>query len=947
MSVETPAPTKPRFTFLRDVPATDDAFGSHKRIADAVANAIVDNKDIHVVGVVGPWGSGKSTVVGFIEKAVKTQRRTYVFTYDAWLHQSDPPRRAFLEELIYFLRREKLAAPDDWQDDLDRLAGRLEDTTTTRTPVLTLSGRLVLISALFSPVGFGLIMKSSIIQALTNGAGPKNIWNAPPGFWLGIFLLSLPVLASIAVYLCWRPTWRFWTSEFWSTHRGKHAKESIFSLVMNRKIETERSRVIKDPTPTAIEFQKNFRRILDDVTDLRYDFLFIVDNLDRLPAIEALEMWSTIRSLFLGVSKGEAAGQAARLPTVILPIDEDAIARIYSNDDPDNQGHALAKAFIDKTFDLTFRLTRPVYTGWRAFLEVQIKEVFGKDVDTHWIARAGEFLDYQSLETSTPITPRRINNFVNDLAITWTQWYDFNVSFFSVCYYCVFREQLNKEIEAPARMIGLPKASIDLHDPDWQRAVAAMHYGVDPSVAFQVLLTGPLRQAIEQWKPKDFRSLMKQQGFTEVLRKLAQGYRDVASTIPKVVVQTINILDAEEPEGTTEFSDIWRMLHDALPKTATWDAFESDALDAIRALLKRGTPQQNGSLLLSIQNCINGIQKERASDTALMTAKLWHQVAGDFDASLDYVTEIRLPGESETFVHVASVCRDDPNVISKLKTSANSASVVETLIEDLKGRVDRNEDERLRGVFNAGFIDDWTKYLNACNADPLSGLNQATKTALLGFCLLSQQKGWRTYFESLVPRLVALVPLALTAKDFDVAGRACALLATVQPTSFPAITAKPSDDDASKFVRAFDAATKDLSGEPMTCKTALDVIRDHASTETLLGEVLTYRLRNGGGSDLTPSLYFSHFDVIQRSLAADVLPGLLQQLTTTDAFWSEFATLQLSDNWLRTFGQLSVANPRDDRLASLLKEKLAQASEADWAAAISGGDDLCECSGTP
>ena len=63
MDTKTSADEMPVLNFIRDVPATKDAFGSHSRIAKALATAIHTQKDLKVVGLLGPWGSGKSTVV--------------------------------------------------------------------------------------------------------------------------------------------------------------------------------------------------------------------------------------------------------------------------------------------------------------------------------------------------------------------------------------------------------------------------------------------------------------------------------------------------------------------------------------------------------------------------------------------------------------------------------------------------------------------------------------------------------------------------------------------------------------------------------------------------------------------------------------------------------------------------------------------------------------------
>src|SRR4051812_13542730 len=84
-------PTRP-IRFIKDTAATSDFFGSHSRIARALAGVIRDQTDLKVIGLLGDWGSGKSTVVNLAELELGVDPsgiETHFFRYDAWLHQSD------------------------------------------------------------------------------------------------------------------------------------------------------------------------------------------------------------------------------------------------------------------------------------------------------------------------------------------------------------------------------------------------------------------------------------------------------------------------------------------------------------------------------------------------------------------------------------------------------------------------------------------------------------------------------------------------------------------------------------------------------------------------------------------------------------------------------------------------------------------------------------------
>ena len=58
------AVTPPAFmpNFIVDLPARTDQMAAHDRIAEAIART-VRARQVEIIGVLGDWGSGKSTVI--------------------------------------------------------------------------------------------------------------------------------------------------------------------------------------------------------------------------------------------------------------------------------------------------------------------------------------------------------------------------------------------------------------------------------------------------------------------------------------------------------------------------------------------------------------------------------------------------------------------------------------------------------------------------------------------------------------------------------------------------------------------------------------------------------------------------------------------------------------------------------------------------------------------
>lgn len=89
---------------LSKVPCNDDLFEgeAHRKLAIEISDEIRNDDNCTIIGIDGGWGSGKSNLVGMIQKELSVGSngaKYHFFTYDAWGHQTDLQRRTILEEL--------------------------------------------------------------------------------------------------------------------------------------------------------------------------------------------------------------------------------------------------------------------------------------------------------------------------------------------------------------------------------------------------------------------------------------------------------------------------------------------------------------------------------------------------------------------------------------------------------------------------------------------------------------------------------------------------------------------------------------------------------------------------------------------------------------------------------------------------------------------------------
>lgn len=81
--------TPPFPRILTNRPCDQDLFegGVHQNLAKAIASEITSDEACTIIGIDGGWGSGKSNLVGLIQKTI-SKDKYYFFTYDVWGHQN-------------------------------------------------------------------------------------------------------------------------------------------------------------------------------------------------------------------------------------------------------------------------------------------------------------------------------------------------------------------------------------------------------------------------------------------------------------------------------------------------------------------------------------------------------------------------------------------------------------------------------------------------------------------------------------------------------------------------------------------------------------------------------------------------------------------------------------------------------------------------------------------
>ncbi len=509
---------------LDDIPSSRDELGAHERVAGALADLVDRESGGKAVAIEGSWGSGKSTIVEILRQRFPER----VFVFDAWSHEGDPLRRAFLNELIdFFVETGKLDA-DSSERDKAMISGELTESSTTThypvTPIRLLFG----LSLLGVPLGVTLLQIAHQPPKLdeTLRLAAYCLTLAPA------IVVGLGAIGSFFRQLRERTKgqkieWRF--GEF----------ELLFNHLTPRD-ETEQHRTVD---ATSVEFAEIFSEKLSQALESE-PLLLVVDNLDRIPRDSAIEVWSTLRVYVEECARQDAAWTS--LTWLVVPYDRTAMERVWAsqsgqidspqdfgladipNDQIESEGgarpgsakaEALVDAYLQKTFQIRYRVPPLLLSNWRDYFLALLRQAFPEHDESERRAVYQIVRQWRAQIGALP-TPRELKLFANDLVAIYAIWGD-EFPLHHMAYYRVLR-CTDEDIPSSLTKGAIPRARYaDFLAEGIERDIGALHFVRERDEAAQLVLDGPIREAFRAGNGARLRELSELGIFWPVFENLA------------------------------------------------------------------------------------------------------------------------------------------------------------------------------------------------------------------------------------------------------------------------------------------------------------------------------------------------------------------------------------------------------------------------------------------
>lgn len=498
---------------LSNNPAGMDLFEgkSQERIATLICDSFEDARNAKgregiaassVIGLEGEWGSGKSNVIKILEgKLKKIKGRKYcVFNFDLWGRQQDIQRKVILEELAAFVKEE---CGIDKTEEVRRLVVKKTESE-AKLSTRGVWGRLV-------PICLG-----GLIPLLLSASG---IINKPYPKVSICLLWAVGAVAAISVV--------------WGLGAVLKRKDALVSL--SEFLGNMLQITTKGDGLPKVQYQYQYNVTVADFTvfmvDLSTELLnknmqlvLVFDNMDRLDSEKVREFWSSIHILF-----AERKESCLANVHIIVPFDRTRVRDSFGDGDGDD--------YINKTFDVVYRVAPPILKDWKKYFVEKLREASldEKNISEKDIEDTSDMFDL--LYVRANVLPRVIIGFINDLSTMHNVLGDDIPLKYIALYLLSWRKSRIEDGSSFEDQILSGKFIEDVYvknmyldSQEAQRCLTAIVYQVSMEKGGEILLAGKLRKALNTGDSKTIAIMGEDAEFHNLYKRIVLGRLNLRKT---------------------------------------------------------------------------------------------------------------------------------------------------------------------------------------------------------------------------------------------------------------------------------------------------------------------------------------------------------------------------------------------------------------------------------
>nr|WP_287450477.1 P-loop NTPase fold protein [Anaerovibrio sp.] len=442
--------------------------------------------------------------------------------YDSWAHQTDYQKRALIEEIGEFLSNpaKQIRDAKEFEESRREALGTLVVTTTDSKVTFTWATMFVVLSLIFTPIS------SSLASVYDN-------W-----YWT-TFCGALPtILLMISLIIC--------------AFKGREFSKikDYFVEAFNKNGQETSKREYKNTEDPSTFSMRNFFKVINDQLPNDDVLVVVVDNLDRLPQDKVQGVWTMIQSCFNDVTL-----RFDRIK-VIVPFDRNHLKVCQ-----DNEGDkSYIDDYIDKTFDIVFRVPSPVLNDWKDYFDKQWQSVF-TNAESDIIRQELDWVKLIFDAFNIEITPRGINAFINSM---WSISLLPDLKEIKYRYKALFVCKQSEILQDPLNAMVDLNYLIPLNkhfeeDNEYCKAIAALAYIVPLNRGEEIALIRPLESALSTGDSESIKKFVSVPSFSSILEKVLE--KNGHNKLLENYVIALHGLTEDDFGGTEIYQNRWNTLY--------------------------------------------------------------------------------------------------------------------------------------------------------------------------------------------------------------------------------------------------------------------------------------------------------------------------------------------------------------------------------------------------
>ncbi|HEU0126356.1 MAG TPA: P-loop NTPase fold protein, partial [Flavobacterium sp.] len=406
-------------------------------------------------------------------------------------------RKAILIELTEFIadaKRKIVKEPDKWGDKQKRLLSKHKEVTTTNTPYLSIGFILSLFLIIYIP---------------TVNTFAKDL----SSLWLKSLLVLLPLLLLPIIFgikFCRNLKKSGQNEKKRFLGSIKLSIQQTMQIYGNKQTDETKFELISENEPSVKDFRDWMRDIDSDLATNNKNLVIVFDNFDRLPKKNIQSIWSSVHIFF--------SDEKYKKIKVLIPFDRNHIKTAFREHNDNSTEVDYANDYINKTFDLVYRISPPIMSNWKAFFKTcwdnAFQGVFGDD---EYIKSEQAYEAY-----CKTITPREIIAFINEvvsLKLIHPNIPTRYISVFVLNKYSILKDPL-KAIVEKSFLASLSYQYKD--DEEFSKFITALSYQIDPDNALEIVYRGKLKEALTSSDVNDLNEISKTLVFSKIIFPLLE-----------------------------------------------------------------------------------------------------------------------------------------------------------------------------------------------------------------------------------------------------------------------------------------------------------------------------------------------------------------------------------------------------------------------------------------